>query len=285
MNILVLGGNGYLGSKLIAQLVQKKENVFSTIREQSNLSRLNEVKNNINFVKAEYTDIKRLLSNEKIDCVVNMVCDYGKKCNRDMIYSNLMFPLEVLELASTYKVDQFIAIDTALPKDLNLYSFTKNSFSEYGKFYSEKYGINFVDLKVQMYYGFDEPQDRFIPATIRKMICGDIVNTTYGTQLRDIIAVEDVVNLIVEIIYRQLRGFNSIDIGTGIAPAISELVDFIWEKTGRKSVVNKGAIPMRPNEPNCIADMSIVHRILEYKSIYWKDGINKMIDDIRRDIQ
>lgn len=136
-----------------------------------------------------------------------------------------------------------------------------------------------------MYYGFDEPQDRFIPAIIRKMICGDIVNTTYGTQLRDIIAVEDVVNLIVEIIYRQLRGFNSIDIGTGTAPAISELVDFIWEKTGRKSVVNKGAIPMRPNEPNCIADMSIVHRILDYKPIYWKDGINKMIDDIRRDIQ
>lgn len=285
MNILVLGGNGYLGSKLIAQLVQKKENVFSTIREQSDLSRLNEVKNNINFVKAKYADIKRLLSDEKIDCVVNMVCDYGKKCNRDMIYSNLMFPIEVLELASTYKVDQFIAIDTALPKDLNLYSFTKNSFSEYGKFYSEKYGIDFVDLKVQMYYGFDEPQDRFIPATIRKMICGDIVNTTYGTQLRDIIAVEDVVNLIVEIIYRQIRGFNSIDIGTGTAPAISELVDFIWEKTGRKSVVNKGAIPMRPNEPNCIADMSIVHRILDYKPIYWKDGISKMIDDIRREIQ
>lgn len=284
MNILVLGGNGYLGSKLIAQLVQKKENVFSTIREQSDLSRLNEVRNNISFVKAEYADIKRLLSDKKIDCVVNMVCDYGKKCNRDMIYSNLMFPLEVLELASTYKVDQFIAIDTALPKDLNLYSFTKNSFSEYGKFYSEKYGIDFVDLKVQMYYGFDEPQDRFIPATIRKMICGDIVNTTYGTQLRDIIAVDDAVNLFVEIIYRQLRGFNSIDIGTGTAPAISELVDFIWEKTGRKSVVNKGAIPMRPNEPNCIADMSIVHRILDYKPIYWKDGINKMIDDIRRDI-
>ena len=284
MNILVLGGNGYLGSKLIAQLVQKKENVFSTIRERSDLSRLNGVKNNINFVKAEYADINRLLSDEKIDCIVNMVCDYGKKCNRDMIYSNLMFPLEVLELASTYKVDQFIAIDTALPKDLNLYSFTKNSFSEYGKFYSEKYGIDFVDLKVQMYYGFDEPQDRFIPTTIRKMICGDIVNTTYGTQLRDIIAVEDVVNLIVEIIYRQIRGFNSIDIGTGTAPAISELVDFIWEKTGRKSVVNKGTIPMRPNEPNCIADMSIVHRILDYKPIYWKDGISKMIDDIRRDI-
>lgn len=129
MNILVLGGNGYLGSKLIAQLVQKKENVFSTIREQSDLSRLNEVRNNISFVKAEYADIKRLLSDENIDCVVNMVCDYGRKCNRDMIYSNLMFPLEVLELASTYKVDQFIAIDTALPKNLNLYSFTKNSFS------------------------------------------------------------------------------------------------------------------------------------------------------------
>ena len=35
MNILVLGGNGYLGSKIVKQLVLKNSNVFSTIREQS----------------------------------------------------------------------------------------------------------------------------------------------------------------------------------------------------------------------------------------------------------
>ena len=135
-----------------------------------------------------------------------------------------------------------------------------------------------------MYYGSDEPQDRFIPSTISKMISGDVVNTTYGTQLRDIIAVDDVVNLIIGVIDREFSGFNSIDIGTGIAPSISELIDFIWEKTEKKSIVNKGAVPMRLNEPDCIADRSEVLRILNYKPIYWKDGISKMIDEIRSDI-
>lgn len=77
-------------------------------------------------------------------------------------------------------------------------------------------------------------------------------------------------------------GYNLI--GTGIAPSISELIDFIWEKTEKKSIVNKGAVPMRLNEPDCIADRSEVLRILNYKPIYWKDGISKMIDEIRSDI-
>lgn len=285
MNILVLGGNGYLGSKIVKQLVLKNSYVFSTIREQSDLSRLNDIKDNINFVNAKYQDIDNMLSDVRIDCIVNMVCDYGRRANIDMIHSNLMFPLEVLELAAKHKVNKFITVGTALPVDLNLYSFSKNSFSEYGRFYTEKYGLNFIDLKVQMYYGSDEPQDRFIPSTISNMIRGDVVNTTYGTQLRDIIAVDDVVNLIIGVIDREFSGFNSIDIGTGIAPSISELIDFIWEKTEKKSVVNKGTVPMRPNEPDCIANVSEVLRILNDKPIFWKDGISKMIDEIRRDIR
>ena len=143
MNILVLGGNGYLGSKIVKQLVLKNSHVFSTIREQSDLSRLNDIKDNINFVNAKYQDIDNMLSDVRIDCIVNMVCDYGRCANIDMIHSNLMFPLEVLELAAKNKVNKFITVGTALPVDLNLYSFSKNSFSEYGRFYTEKYGLNF----------------------------------------------------------------------------------------------------------------------------------------------
>ena len=100
MNILVLGGNGYLGSKIVKQLVLKNSHVFSTIREQSDLQRLNDIKDNINFVNAKYQDIDNMLSDVRIDCIVNMVCDYGRCANIDMIHSNLMFPLEVLELAA-----------------------------------------------------------------------------------------------------------------------------------------------------------------------------------------
>lgn len=118
MNILVLGGDGYLGSKIVKQLVLKNSHVFSTIREQSDLSRLNDIKDNINFVNAKYQDIDNMLSDVRIDCIVNMVCDYGRCANIDMIHSNLMFPLEVLELAAKNKVNKFITVGTALPVDL-----------------------------------------------------------------------------------------------------------------------------------------------------------------------
>lgn len=43
MNVLVLGGNGYLGSKVVRALVLRNENIFSTIRENSDLSRLEKI--------------------------------------------------------------------------------------------------------------------------------------------------------------------------------------------------------------------------------------------------
>lgn len=284
MNVLVLGGSGYLGSKIIKQLFSQNESVYCTVRENSDLTKLYDIRNNISFVGASYEDISELFSKVKIDYIINTVCNYGKNGNTDVIDANLYFPLRVLESAVNCGVKNFLTIGTALPIDLNIYSFSKNSFSEYGKFYSEKYGMNFIDLRVEMYYGADEPQDRFIPLVISKMIRGDVVNITAGTQHRDIIAVEDVVNWIMLIMKNKFSMYNSFDIGTGIGPSINDLVDYIWDKTGRKSVINKGAVPMRKNEPDCIADISEITKLVNYKPIYWKDGISKMIEEIRRNI-
>lgn len=285
MNVLVLGGNGYLGSKIVKKLLLHNNNVYCTVRDRVKISRLSDIVNDVCFIEATYKGVNDLFLNKKIDYIINTVCDYGKKGNQNVIEANLIFPLSILELAARYRVENFLTIGTALPVDLNIYSFTKNSFSEYGKYYSEKYDINFIDLRVEMFYGADEPQDRFIPSVIHKMIKGDVVNTTIGTQKRDIIAVEDVVNWIMLIVNGNLIKYSSFDLGTGIAPEISELIDFVWNKTGRKSIVNKGTIPMRLNEPDCIADISKISSLVAYEPIYWKDGISRMIEEIRRDIR
>lgn len=66
-----------------------------------------------------------------------------------------------------------------------------------------------------------------------------------------------------------------------MAPAISEIVDFIWDETGRRSIVNKGAVPMRKDEPDSVADTRILDTTHEWYPVFWKDGLRKMIDDIR----
>jgi CDP-paratose synthetase len=113
------------------------------------------------------------------------------------------------------------------------------------------------------------------------MLSGEAINTTLGLQKRDIIAVSDVMTAIGNVMHSDLHGYHEIPVGTGIAPTISEIVDYIWEETGEKSIVNKGAVPMRKNEPNCIADTELLRQIGQWTPVFWKDGLKQMINEIK----
>lgn len=284
MDILILGANGYLGSKVTHALVKKNYHVVCTKRPGSNLSRIEDLyaNNMVKFIPSTVEAIEAALQYSKFDLVLNLACNYGRS---DALYdgvieSNIEFPLKVLNKVSEEGIRKFITIGTGLPDDLNMYSFSKKIFSDFGKFYVEKHDIDFYSMKLEMFYGSDEPMDRFIPKLIYNMLEGNEINVTLGTQHRDIIYIEDVVDAIISVIHSHFKGYWEIPVGTGMAPTISELVDFIWEETGKRAKINWGGVRMRPNEPDCIADTSILNRIGDWTPIYWKDGIRKMILDI-----
>ena len=52
MEILILGGNGYIGSKVTRELIKKGHNIVCTKRTSSNLSRLSEVSGYIKWIPA-----------------------------------------------------------------------------------------------------------------------------------------------------------------------------------------------------------------------------------------
>ena len=281
MNILVLGGNGYLGSKVIENLLSEGgHNITCTVRSTSNLSRIAKfIDNGLSVIPASLDAVKTASIYTSFDAVFNMACSYGKKSTlyNNVIEANIDFPLQVLNCVVEKGCKRFYTIGTGLPDDMNMYSFSKKMFSEFGSYYVSHHGIDFIDLKLQMFYGADEPRDRFIPQLITKMINGEEVNVTEGTQLRDIVAVEDIINAIIGVFHSDVHGYAEIPVGTGFSPSISELVDYIWAETGKKSVVNKGAVPMRDYEPDCVADTSKLKEIMEWNPIYWKNGISEMI--------
>ncbi len=282
MNVLILGGNGYIGSKITRQLVNEGYQVVCTKRPFSDTARLNDISDDIKWIPASIDAVESALQYMKFDYVLNMVCNYGRgnALYHDVIEANIVFPLKVLASAVDHGTKKFLTIGTGLPDNLNMYSFSKKKFNEFGNFFVEKHGITFNSLALEMFYGADEPQNRFLPSIIQKMINGEDVDTTFGKQHLDIIAAEDVVKAIRLIMDSDCVGFNEIPIGTGESPSISEIIDFIWDETGRKSKVNKGAIPMRDNEPDCVADTSVISSITEWKPIHWKSGLRKMIKDM-----
>lgn len=287
MNFLILGGNGYIGSKITHSLIERGNSVVCTKRKRSNISRLDDLpKNSIKWISASIDGVLSSIQYTKFDYVVNTACNYGRGnvLYDDVLDANIEFPLEVLNTVVEHGTNKYLTIGTGLPDELNMYSFSKKMFSEFGRFYVEKHGITFNNLQLEMFYGVDEPRDRFLPSIIRKMIMGDVVETTIGTQHRDIIAAKDIVNAVLMVIDSDIHGYNEIPVGTGIAPTISEVVDYIWKNTGQKSELRKGAISMRENEPDCIADVSFLQKLGKWEPLYWKVGIRDMIKQMEETI-
>lgn len=275
-----------LGSKIVHSLVKQGHYVVCTKRNTSNVSRLKDLRDNANIkmISAVIDSIETVLQYEQFDWVLNFVCNYGRD---DVLYGNVIeanieFPLKVLNMMVQYGTKRFITIGTGLPDRLNMYSFSKKMFSEFGSFYVEKHGIDFYNLRLEMFYGSDEPEDRFIPNLIYRMLLGKDVSTTIGIQKRDIISIDDVVKAIGIVMNSDIHGYYEVPVGTGIAPTIAEIVEFIWNETGQKSKIHKGAVPMRKNEPDCIADIQLLSQIGEWKPIFWKDGLIKMIHEIEQ---
>ena len=105
MNILVLGGNGYLGNKLIQQLLCEKSNsIVFTKRPSSDLQRLYKFLNNehkIKAVPATPEAVETAMIYEKFDVIFNMACSYGRKnmLYNDVIEANIEFPLRIFNYA------------------------------------------------------------------------------------------------------------------------------------------------------------------------------------------
>ena len=280
MEILLLGGTGYLGSKIAERFLNAGNHVVSTRRKQTAPPLLKSNSNyRIEWIEATMTSIMASMKENKYDIVINSVCNYGRNhsLDDDVLEANLSFPAKVLSAAVVNGVNRFLTVGTGLPFDLNIYSFSKKMLADIGRFYSEKVNLAFYNICSEMFYGVDEPEDRFLPRIIRKMLNGEDIEMTEGTQHRDIIDVEDVVEAINMVVGSDLCGYHDIPVGTGTAPSISEIVDYIWSETGKKSVIHKGAVAMRPNEPDCVADTSILKALGEWKPIPWKQGIKNVI--------
>ena len=280
MNYLILGANGYLGSKIAQSLISKENVVFCVIRKNSDISRLEIIKDDVKIISTE--EIEIVLQEKNINCVINTVCNYSQKISdyEVVLNANLNFPLSVLNDCIKNKIETYLTIDTSLPAELNMYSMAKNELNRFGKFFCERHALNFYTLQLEMFYGADEPENRFIPSMVRKMLEGSCVDTTLGTQKRDIIAVNDVVKAVNMILNSNLEGYHEVAVGTGVAPTVSEIVDYIWEVTGKKATIHKGKIPMRPNEPDCIANIEKLQSLGEWNPCLWKDGIREMIESI-----
>ncbi len=272
MTIMLLGGTGYLGGNIARHLSGEGHTVICVVRRTSDISRLRSIQNGgIRLISNDAAQLELTFQQDHVDWVINSVCTYkpNNSLYGDMLESNVIFPLGVLNLAIKYHVRNFLTMGTGLPHGFNVYSFTKSKFSEFGKYLSEKDGINFAELVLEIFYGgSDEPDSRFLRSCCKKLVKNETLQLTEGSQKRDIIRVEDILPIISALVESGfVSGYRALPVGSGEQHSIREIMEFAKRHLASGSELEFGALPSRAGEPDTLADISW-YKEIGYKMKY-----------------
>ncbi|MBD3727260.1 MAG: NAD-dependent epimerase/dehydratase family protein, partial [Moraxella osloensis] len=209
--------------------------------------------------------------------VIHTACHYGRNGSAlsEVVESNLIFGLKVLEAAINYQVTTFINTDSFLPRDLNAYSLSKKQLIDWLKQQSSK--IQVINLQLEHMYGPKDDSTKFIAWLVTQLKQNvSEINLTSGIQKRDFIYIDDVVSAFLCVLQSStgLPSFSEFEVGTGesieVKTFVQNLKQVFEQRNGPTSTkLNFGAVPYRQGE---IMEFKVDNQAL--RQLGWEPKVN-----------
>ena len=272
MNILVVGGAGYIGSHVVRELLDQNYNVI-VYDNLSSGSRKNLFKET-DFIQGDILDhvsLENVLQNNSIDAVFHFAA--FKAAGESMINpqkyaeNNINGTLNLLNSITKFKINNFIFSSSAavygepqyLPIDekhktdpQNFYGFTKLEIERFLKWYDQLCNLKYAALRYFNAAGYDDknrikdieknPQN-LLPSVMevasgtrdKLLIFGDDYPTVDGTGVRDYIHVTDLAKAHVQALNYLITQKKSITVNLGSETGISvkQILDTARKITGK----------------------------------------------------
>lgn len=136
-----------------------------------------------------------------------------------------------------------------------LYGIAKDATRRLLEGYAAQVGISWAWGVLFLSYGPGERPERVVPSVIRALLAGQEARTTAGTQVRDFMDCRDQGAAFAALLGSGAEG--AVNIASGRACTVAELVQAAAEATGRPDLLRIGALPMRQGEPErLVADIT-----------------------------
>jgi len=313
MNILIIGGAGYVGSHKTQLMCNNGYNVF--VLDNLSTGHEDAIDSRATFINGDIRDfdlVCKILKENKIEAIIHFAALslVGESVNKPLeYYDNNTYGMQVLLKAMVETgVDKIIFSSTAatygdhkvmpitedyLTNPTNPYGETKLAMEKMIKWTSEAHGIKYVSLRYFNVAGASldsslgerhNPETHLIPIVLEEVlgkreflsIFGDDYDTPDGTCIRDYIHVLDLVSAH-ELALKYLVDGKESDIfnlGYGHGFSVKEIVDATEKVVNKK--INTKIVPRRAGDPaSLVASNDKVKKTLGWEPKY--DDINVII--------
>lgn len=255
MNILIIGGNGFIGSHILERL--RHEECHITVFDRSPNQFIGEFKN-VDYIYGDFNDInsiKKALRNIDIvyhllSTTVPMTADKNTEYD---VRSNLIGTLRLLEAVKEQKIKKFIFTSSGgtvygdpqyIPIDeehplhpIGSYGIVKVAIEHYVQLYAKKYNIPFLIIRPSNPFG---PRQNFagsqgvISTFLYKTLQGETLPVWGdGSAVRDYIYITDVADFFVLSCLSEEVGIFNLGYGSGYN--LNEIITKIFQVSGLKT--------------------------------------------------
>lgn len=304
MNVLVVGGAGYIGSHAVRHLIDAGH----TVTVYDNLSRGHaaSVPDGM-LVQGDLLDRDRLrstLRDKKIDAVMHFAAFalVNESVNDPALYyrNNVIAALELLDAmrdcdvkkivfsstTATYgEPDKIPISEDTVQSPINPYGFTKLVIEEALKDYASAYGFGYAALRYFNAAGArpdgsigedHEPESHLIPIVLQVAlgqrdaitVFGDDYPTPDGSCVRDYIHVEDLSTAHLAALDRLEPGQGiCVNLGTGRGTSVREVIDACRRVTGHE-IPEKMGQRREGDPPELVADARLAKSVLGWEAKY-----------------
>ncbi|MGB1928757.1 MAG: UDP-glucose 4-epimerase GalE [Mariniblastus sp.] len=304
MNILVIGGAGYIGSHMVRQLDRAGHNVVILDNLSTGFSEAVTAGQLIVGDMQDRALVQRILGDHQIESVMHFAACalVGESVIEPAKYyqNNVLATLELLEAmrycsvkkivfsstCATYGQPQIVPItENEKQEPVNPYGFTKLVIERALEDYSLAYGLNFAALRYFNAAGASpegdigedhQPESHLIPIVLQVAlgqrenitIFGDDWETPDGTCVRDYIHVDDLCTAHLLALERLETGDNlKLNLGTGNGYSVRQIIESCREVTDCDIAEVVGE--RRPGDPpKLIADPSLANNLLGWAPKY-----------------